>query len=139
MNVWSQEFIDLLDDFSGGRLQNQEDLALLFSLASDPPIMEKLERSAFLAKIIVKSRKIMNRIGEDADGYDKLSEEFAGSLREVTELLGSILSAAPEERREKFRARHLTLAADSLIRLFSLLEDLAWYKNWMIDNRDHRG
>ena len=125
-----------LNDFAGGRLKNPDDLGILLRLVAREDRRPLIDRSAFLAKFIVKSRKIMNRIGADADGYEQLSQELGKSLKETTELLRTLLADAPDADRERMTRTYLAMTPAGLDNLFALLEDLAWYKNWKIDHRD---
>lgn len=127
-------FVETLDQYSGKQIDNKNDLAILLSLSAGNDLGPLLERIAFLAKFSVKSRKIMNRIGHGADGYDALAAELNRSLAEITDLLKKITMEAPMETRLRISERYLALSASGMQNLFSLLTDLSWYKNWLIDH-----
>lgn len=131
----TRQFIAELDRFSGGRLRNRDDLAVLLSLSADPDLAPSFDRAAFLAKFSVKSRKIMNRIGKEGEGYDALAAELNKSLAEIADLLRKISLKAGPETRMRIEDRYLALTGSGMQNLFSLLEDLMWYKNWSIDHR----
>jgi hypothetical protein len=132
----AREFVGELDQYSGSSLSNHKDLALLLGLAHSGPPMENLDRLAFLAKFAAKSRKIMERIGRNDQGYDKIATELANALDEIQNLLGTLTGGATDEERSRFSQTYLAKSRDGLANLFSLIADLAWYKNWTIDHRD---
>jgi len=130
----TRQFVSELDRFSGGRLTNKDDLALLLSLSADSDLRTSFDRAAFLAKFSVKSRKIMTRIGKDGEGYDALAAELNKSLLEAADLIRNIASKAPPDARKRIEGRYLVMTGHGIQNLFSLLEDLMWYKNWSIDH-----
>ncbi len=132
----AREFVGELDQYSGSTLSNHKDLALLLGLAHSGPGTENLDRLAFLAKFAAKSRKIMERIGRNDQGYDKIATELTNALDEIQNLLGTLTAGATDEERLRFSQTYLAKTREGLASLFSLIADLAWYKNWTIDHRD---
>jgi hypothetical protein len=130
------EFVEELDRYSGGILSEKDGLRFLLEIALEKREEPGFERLAFLSKFAAKSRKIMERIGVDGEGYEKLSAELSASLREIVDLLTRFTTFAPDTERSRFSQTYLSMTPDSLQRLFSLLSDLGWYKNWRIDHRD---
>jgi len=131
-----EDFVEELDEFSGGVLTRKTDLGFLLELASSNNEKDKFERLAFLAKFAGKSRKIMERIGRNGEGYDKIASELSAALEEVVTLLAHLTSFAPDAKSSRFSQTYLSHTPEALQQLFSLLTDISWYKNWTIDNRD---
>ena len=117
-------------------MKKPDDLALLLEITRRKADQDIFDRLVFLAKFAVKSRKIMERIGAGAEGYDKLSGELAPSLAEICSLLAILVDSQPEPPGFQFKQNYLANTAGSLSNLFDLLSDLTWYKNWTIDHRD---
>jgi len=131
-----EDFVEELDQFSGGVLTRKTDLGFLLELAIGNNEQEKFERLAFLAKFAAKSRKIMERIGRNGEGYDKIASELSAALEEVSTLLAHLTAFAPDANRSRFSQTYLSNTPGALQQLFLLLSDISWYKNWTIDNRD---
>jgi hypothetical protein len=93
----------------------------------------QFEEAIFLAKFISKSFDVMNRIGTDGDGYDKLSAEFESNTQKLSSLLKEMLISAPDEIRQSQTALFLSLTQESLERLMHLMRDLTAVKNWVVD------
>jgi hypothetical protein len=129
-------FVADLGRYSGNRLKRPDDLAVLLEIARRRSDQDVFDRLVFLAKFAVKSRKIMERIGVGAEGYDKLSAELAPSLAEICSLLAVLVDSQPGSGGSQFKQNYLANTPDAVGNLFDLLSDLTWYKNWTIDHRD---
>jgi hypothetical protein len=123
-----------LDALSGRRLLRRDDLGALIELASLHGRRETLNELSFQAKFISKSHGIMQRIGAQGEGYERLSEEFTNAIKTSMSLIDSILTDVPPEERQRFAATYQALTSESLYNLLALFSDLSWYKNWMIDH-----
>lgn len=123
-----------LDAFSDHKLTRRDDLGALIELAALHNRQELLNELSFLAKFISKTHGIMQRIGMQGEGYDKLSREFTAAIKKSTSLMVSVLSDAQAIERQRFASRYLALTPASLQDLLALCYDLSWYKNWMIDH-----
>jgi hypothetical protein len=120
-----------IDAFSGHRLLRREDLGLLIDCAEQSGESGVLADLAFQAKFARKTRGIMERIGRDGEGYDRLARELSLAVDHVRKHLGAFVNRCPEL--EPARARYLSMSPGALEELFSLMNDLSWYKNWLID------
>lgn len=130
----TEEFLHRLSAFSGNTLSRPDDLALLIDIAATHDKAATLDELSFLAKFLHKTYGIMKRIGREAQGYDRLSTEFAASMERARELLEGLLSLAPPERRQEADRQYLAMTPESLQNLLSLFHDLGWLKNWQIDH-----
>jgi hypothetical protein len=126
------EILSALDTLSGGRLGRREDLASLLE-ATPGDRRALLDNLSFHAKFLVRARGIMERIGRDGEGYDRLASEFAASLAIVRDLLGRILEHSADGVRKELADRYLAMTPQALADLMVLCGDLRWYKNFLID------
>jgi hypothetical protein len=131
----TQEFVRQLNDFSARKLTRQDDLAILLELALTKNQKKELEEIAFLAKFLSNTNAILKRSSSDAEGYDKLSQEFRSNLDKVIEALKGIVAEAPSTTKEDFSSRFFSLTADGFENLMNLLCDLNWLKNWINDQK----
>lgn len=127
--------VSTLNGFSGNRLSRREDLAVLLELATTENLPDDFERLCFLAKFVTNAARVMQRIGREGEGYEKMAGEFSRSVEEASQLIQSLLKDAPAEEQQRFRTSYFALNSRSLEGLLGLLHDLSWYKNWKIDNR----
>lgn len=107
---------------------------MLFDIAHKNAMLEQFDRLAFLAKFVSKTHRIMERIGKNGEGYDKVSREFGAALEEITALLQTLIFRAPEEERFRFTAVYLKSTLEGLGNLLLLLSDVSWYKSWRTDH-----
>jgi hypothetical protein len=122
-----------IDVLSGRKLLRRDDLGMLIDCAQGSGRKELLEDLAFQAKFAWKSRIVMQRIGGGAEGYDRLAAEFTSAVEEVRRLLGVLLEGCPGT--EGVRKRTLSVTPQALEELLALMNDLTWYKNWLLDRR----
>jgi hypothetical protein len=124
-----------LDGASRGQLKQRGDLGILLDLGTRLERTATLDDLAFRAKFLTKTFGIMQRIGREGNGYDRLESESAVNLDVVRGHLSALLSGAPDDIRDRFAASYLAMTPDALGNLLALLGDLAWYKNWLLDRR----
>jgi hypothetical protein len=129
----TREFLADLEVFAKRKLSFPSEVGDLVELGASK--REVLEDIVFHAKFITNSYRVMSRIGFDAEGYDKLSAEFKESLEKASTLIKTLVKESPEEIKAKFSTRFFQLDQESLSMLMSLLADLTWVKNWMVDGK----
>jgi hypothetical protein len=87
----------------------------------------------FYAKFIVKTREVMNRIGQKAEGYEKLAAEIQTSIDHAIELIRILIESTTQK--EEFEKRFFFIETKSFSRFIELLSDLSRFKNWQIDGK----
>ena len=136
MNPQSQRLVRELQIFSGNRIERPEDLCLLLDLsAAADGTSSVMNELSFSAKFLHNTSRILTRIGSDATGYDALSREFGQVIEKVLLILRSLIQDAPESAQREFAERYLEMTPSSMKNLLSLMQDVSWYKNWLIDHR----
>jgi hypothetical protein len=118
---------------SGNSLKRSLDLGALLQIAEEQQQIEKLDDLAFSAKFITKSFDVMQRIGKDGNGYEKLSEEFSSQIKKSLEILRQILEKTDAMTRSHFSGTYLEMNTLTMQNLMQLYHDLSWYKNFQID------
>ena len=130
--------LSALDALSGRTLLRRDDLGVLLDLGLTDKRRTMLDELSFDAKFVDRTQRIIRRIGPDAQGYDSLSRELNEALQRVRASLRALLGEAPGEERLRIEERYFRLTAGGFENLLALCHDLAWYKNWLIDNRSGR-
>ncbi len=136
--VVSQEttsLVSLLRDFSGRRLHHADDLAALIELSRLHHQGQVLDDVCFLSKFLINTNAVMKRIGNNAEGYDKLSYEFRENLEKASSFIRLLVKEAPADVKHHFTSTYFGLTQGGLNSLMELLNDITWLKNWNIDNR----
>jgi hypothetical protein len=134
----ASHLLEQIESAAGGKLTRRDDLALLLALSKGENGRQTLEDLSFHAKAARRIHGIMERIGRDGEGYDKLEKEFALRLDRTTTLLSDLLRGAPADVAGRLQKDYLGMTPGSLQNLLALMYDLSWYKNWMIDRRGRR-
>ncbi|MFA5832028.1 MAG: hypothetical protein WDA22_00995 [Bacteroidota bacterium] len=111
------------------------DLGVLIQIAEDHSLQEQMDDLVFSAKFITKSFDLMQRIGKDGNGYEKLSDEFSVQIKKSQEILKQLLEKADAMTKAHFSGSYLEMNTLTMQNLMLLYHDLSWYKNYLIDQR----
>ncbi len=140
--IVSQEtssLITSLQDFSKKKLQHADDLAALIEISKLRNQAHMLEDLSFISKFLVNTRSVMERIGRDGEGYDKLSFQFSENLEKASTFVRLLVKEAPEEVKRHFISTYFGMTPGALTLLMELLYDISWLKNWNIDHSSTAG
>ena len=135
--IVSQEtasLVESLEGYSEQKLRHAGDLAVLIELSRLRNLPEVLDELCFLSKFLVNTRSVMERIGRGAEGYDKLSFQFAENLEKASAFVRLLVKEAPEEIKSRFAATYFGMTENAVGSLMELLYDVSWLKNWKIDH-----
>ena len=99
-------------------------------------MQEQLNDLAFSSKFITKSFDLMQRIGKDGNGYEKLSQEFSSQIQKAQDLLKQFLDHTDAMTNAHFTGNYLEMNTLTMQNLMQLFHDLGWYKNYQIDQRN---
>lgn len=110
------------------------DLGVLLEIADLHSQQQLLDDLAFSAKFIVKSFDLMQRIGKDGNGYEKIAGEFSAQISKSQSLLKKMLEPADALTKAHFGGNYLEMNTLTLENLMQLFHDLSWYKNYRIDH-----
>lgn len=124
-----------INNASGKTLQRSMDLGALIEIAVQHLLQEQLDDLAFSAKFITKSFELMKRIGNDGNGYEKLSEEFSVQMKKSQAIIVQFLERADAITKAHFTGNYLEMNTPTMQNLMQLYHDLSWYKNYKIDNQ----
>ena len=126
--------ISSLLDFSQQKLHHADDLASLIELSRIHNHAQVLDDLCFVSKFLVQTKSVMGRIGSDAEGFDKLSHQFAENLEKATTFVRLLVKEAPDGVKKHFTSTYFGMTPQSLIALMELFYDISWLKNWDIDH-----
>ena len=128
-------FVVGLEEFAGRTLQYRTEIGELMELAWASGRQQVFADAAFFAKFMTKAMSVMGRIGMDVEGYDKLANEFSDTSEKVLTLLRTLVKDTDEEVKQRFLQQFLVPQPAALQRMFALLAELAWVKNWQVDGK----
>ena len=111
------------------------DLGTLLQIAEEHSKHSLLDDLAFSSKFIIKSFELMQRIGRDGNGYEKLSSEFTAQISKSQTVLRQLLDSSDAATQAHFSGQYLEMNTLTMQNLMQLYHDLSWYKNYQIDQR----
>ncbi len=118
---------------SGNRLKRSMDLGALIEISEQNSSQELLNDLAFSAKFISKSFDLMQRIGTEGNGYEKLSGEFSAQIKKSQQMIKQFLSLSDSMTKAHFTGSYLEMNTLTMQNLMQLYHDLSWYKNYQLD------
>lgn len=129
------EFVRSVEASSGRPFNFPEQVAQLLECANRFGMTEVFEDASFHAKFVLRAREVMQRVGKDGDGFDKLAAEHQTSIEKTTTLIRTLVKEADEEVKQRFVKDFFALDQESFSRLNGLLADLSQVKNWQVDGK----
>jgi len=130
--------ISALEEYSQQSLGNRTELSELIELAARFKKEKNLADASFSAKGTLNIFRIIQRNKPDAQGYDKLLQEFQEQLHRTTTNIHTLLENAPAEIHEKFSQQFLGQTQDAFANFLGLCADLRLLKNWNIDSKQSK-
>ena len=130
----TEQFLQSLEQDGKGPLIHRETLSLLLDRASEGMDQVFLD-ACFHAKFVIRTREVMNRIGKDGEGFDKLSAEFQAGVERTSNLLLTMMKDTSDPEKHRVTMSFLDLRTETFQRFLELCADLARIKNWQVDGR----
>ena len=127
-------YIDAVEQFARRKFRFREEIALLVEVSQNDNSKRLLDELAFHAKFVSHSYNILKRVGFDSDETKKLSSEFRTELEKSSNLLRRILLEAPQDMRDQFLPRFLSISNESMKAFLDFLHELSWIKNYSLDH-----
>jgi len=131
----TQSLVNQLDEFSGHRIQNKDELSYLIEIAKLKSQQQLLNDIAFFSKFVWKVYGIMRRSGPDSEGYEKLQTEFKENFEKVSTLIKTLIEEESEELKQQFINKFFQMDQQTLENFLGLIYDLTWLKNWGIEHK----
>lgn len=132
-------FLKSVNEHSGNKLKNLEDLTRLFEIANNNNLTTVLEKIIFSAKAFNGLMRIIKNIDNKFDDayFEKLkleikhhTEVVMNGLKEISEKGGSFIA-------EIFAEKYLTLSTECMQNLSILCSDLEYVKLYLNDNKSN--
>ncbi|MGE5363392.1 MAG: hypothetical protein ACM3SM_04615 [Bacteroidota bacterium] len=133
MNAEEQNIITVLeklDEISGGRIVNREDIERLIEICARTSKTDMLDKAAFYARFLQGLLTIIRRRDSSVtdDLFSRYEQEYFSALENMKNALTAIIVEAGEFYRRIFEEKYFTLSKVSIEKLNSLAADLSWYK-----------
>jgi hypothetical protein len=135
------DFVFDIKDFSGSKIKNEKDIAVLIECSSAPGKQKLLDDAIFTAKYLNGLGKILHsnmsaiakaekeKIEENAE--EKIKNEFKQNLMTLRTQIREIIDEAPAEDKNYFEQKYIIMNQQSMINLTTLIYDLAWVKKYI--------
>jgi hypothetical protein len=91
-------------------------------------------RLIFLGKFLHNTNNMINRIGKEGEGYEKLLDEFIDHAYEVVNILKKIIDVTSEQIRNELKNYMNIQTVSGFKNFIKLMEDLSWLKNYELDS-----
>lgn len=131
-------WIRAAETFAARMFRHRDDITLLLETCRARNQQQLFDDLVFNAKFITNALQILKRVGADNADAAKLSVELREMMEKTSTLLTTIIKEIPDARRQRFLDTFLALSQPAMAELMTLLAELAWVKNFMLDQRSPR-
>ncbi|MGD1045671.1 MAG: hypothetical protein ABR936_10150 [Bacteroidota bacterium] len=129
------EFVADLEVFGKRKLNYPLEVGEILQIAVQTVLTNEFEELIFQAKFLVRTQDVMNQIGHEAEGFEKLSTEFQSAVKKSMDLVKMLVGRAATDVTQKYLSTFFVMETESFARLMKLYSDLSWIKNWQIDGK----
>ncbi len=129
------EFIVKLEVFGKRKLNYPLEVSELLQTAVQNGLISEFEELIFQAKFLTRTQDVMKQIGNEAQGFEKLSMEFHSGVEKSINLLKILVGKVPTDISQKYLDTFCAMETESFAHLMKLHSDLSWIKNWQIDGK----
>jgi hypothetical protein len=130
-----KNFINELEVYAKRELNYPVEVGELLQIVMQTGLASEFEDLIFQAKFLVRTQKIMRRIGPGMDGFEKLSTEFQTSMKKSIDILNMLVERVPSDIARKLTNMFVVMETGSFSRLMKLFSDLSYIKNWQVDGK----
>jgi hypothetical protein len=134
INFQKQNFLNVVKNLSGNKLQQQDDLGYLINAAIEKNKLPVLEELSFSAKFSSSLFKILQRKDQinDETYFQKITAEFNNMIQEIKSKMEELL-LGNEFMMNVFSEKYFQLTIQSLTKLNALCSDLNYVKLYFND------
>ena len=129
------EFVANLEVFGKRKLNYPVEIGEILQIAFQTGLTNEFEELIFQAKFLTRTQDVMRKIGNEAEGFEKLSAEFQTGINRSMELLKILVGSSSVDIIRKYSDTFFAMETEGFLRLMNLYSDLSWIKNWQIDGR----
>jgi hypothetical protein len=129
------EFIANLEAFGKRKMNYPMEVGEILQIAFQTGLTNEFEDLIFQAKFLVRTREVMQHIGCEAEGFEKLSTEFQAGVKKSMDLLKMLIGRATGDVTQIYSGSFFAMDSESFDRLMKFYTDLSWIKNWQIDGK----
>ena len=143
----TNKLIEELSQYSGGKLKNTSELAILVELAHNSGKDKLFYDIQFIAKYLNGLGKILQsnvavttqkKPGSNGEAplsaeetREKIMGEYKANMIKLTNYLKDMLIDAEEADRREMEEKYLALSRTSMVNLTTLIYDLSWLKRYL--------
>ncbi len=117
------------------RFRHRPEIGVLIDAIATPAALADFEKLIFSAKFITNAHGILKRSGLESEETRNMVAEYRVHVALARELLGAINSLLHEAERKYFERTYLGMTPEQLERTMSLLGELSWIKNYLLDTK----
>ncbi len=138
INERVNEYVDVVDEYSGNRMRRKHDVATLMQISEDGGYEQVFEDLIFQAKFLSKLFTVVKRTDPGTEAFPKLQYEFKEAVERVGTLVRAIVKESEETVKTRYTSEYFGMNHTCLNNLLDLSYDLSWIKNWKLDRQENR-
>ena len=132
MTAATESFLTDVERFAARRFRHRLELGLLIDSLGSEELTRDFEQLIFYAKFLTHAGGILARTGLAETDTKQMAQEYAATMQRALGLLEKMCSRLPEEDRRVFD-RLVGMTHEHMKNLMSLMNELSWIKNYLLD------
>lgn len=137
-NLSGTELVARVAETTGAPLENQELVAVLFDTCDREGMSSSFKDLALYAKSFQKVSRLLSADRSNDDTKSTARTELEELLKSFSDLVETIVSKLPDERRSEYQTNFLLPTPESFRNLRTLLNDFVKVKDYFLTERDKR-
>ncbi len=133
INPMIDEFILRLENSTKQGLNFPLEIKIMLQIVFQTGLTNEFEELIFTSKFVIKTHELINRVGCEAEGYEKLSNEFKSAIEKTKILVKTIVDRGEDDIIENFNKKFLKQNQQLSNDILKLCKDLSVIKNWKLD------
>lgn len=122
-----------IEKLNDKNLNHRSEISMIIETVKLHGMADTFNRLIFLGKFLFNTHNIMNRIGKNSEGYEKLSNEFRDNSKLFLQDLEAIIDTSAEDTKECLMRLISFQNTTDFNDFMKLIEDLSLLKNFELD------
>lgn len=125
----TQDFIELIDSYSEGKLRKKNDLGTCFEICASFGGEEELNSLVFNGKILWNLSKKLRSTTKVDKGIELIQKEFEVTLEKIRKVISQIEERLEGDHKQRFQDIYLGMTKGHVMNIVDLSHDLAIFKD----------
>lgn len=125
----TEDFIELIDNFSEGKLRKKNDLGTCFEICASYSGEDELNSLIFNGKILWNLSKKLRSTTKVDKGIELIQKEFEVALSKIKKILSEIAEKLEGDDNQRFEDVYLGMTKGNVMNIIDICHDFSVFKD----------